>query len=372
MSHFMPELQTPKDLFLLEGISHLVFNKDNTECALSKKDNKIYLYKTPNPKNYKTWKLYDTLDQHTQYISGLDWNPITNKIISASYDKTSIIWTYEEDKWGGEHPEASFPKLGFLFAYWNTDGTKYVEGTSSSNLFIGYFNEESGWWNVASIKHHKSSVTSARIDSSSLFVISGSIDNSIYITSCYIKLIDDALLPSSSLEHACEFGTVVFKYDASAWTSATNWSLNGAFAFAATYLSEIIVYETASQKESVIQCEHAPVVFIANVDECRFVAVTYDREIFVYEFKEGEWRVEREVKGEKEEEEEEGSRKGVAEELKKYHSSVLKERSSLVVKTEKKDVHLAKVSSVNVIDGKMLVTSDVAGFVKVWKLEGNK
>ena len=36
--------QKPKDLFLLEGISLVAFNKDFTQVALSKKDNIIYIY----------------------------------------------------------------------------------------------------------------------------------------------------------------------------------------------------------------------------------------------------------------------------------------------------------------------------------------
>ena len=36
-------VQKPKDLFLLEGINIVSFNKDFTEVALYKKDNNIYI-----------------------------------------------------------------------------------------------------------------------------------------------------------------------------------------------------------------------------------------------------------------------------------------------------------------------------------------
>lgn len=385
MSLNIPTPKPPKDLFLIEGISHLVFNKDYTQCALSKKDNKIYLYHTPNPTDYTTWTLYDTLKTHSQYVSGLDWNPITERLISASYDKTSIIWSYEEERWGGEYVVAT-TKVGYLFAHWNEDGSKFVEGTSSKVLFIGYYDEESEWWVSRAIKHHKASVMTARIDPTSLFVISGSVDNKIYITSCYIPLVDDERLEESVLQNAQEFGTVIYKYDADAWILNTKWALGGEYAYATSYMSDIVVIDYKNQSENVIHCEHSPVMFIESISETSFIAVCYDREIFIYECDDdGKWEIKKDIVnntndeqvseskciGNKEEENAPG--KGVAEELKKFQTSALKNRSSLVVTTKKNKVgHQAKISSVNVInvndDEKEIITTDLAGFVKVWSV----
>lgn len=379
MSLNVPKPKPPKDLFLIEGISHLVFNKDYTQCALSKKDSKIYLYYTPNPTDYSTWTLYDTLKTHLQYVSGLDWNPVTERLISASYDKTSIIWSYEEGRWGGEYVVAT-TKVGYLFAHWNEDGSKFVEGTSSKILFIGYYDEESEWWVSRSIKHHKASVMTARIDPTSLFVISGSVDNKIYITSCYIPLVDDERLDPGVLQNAQEFGTVIYKYDADAWILNTKWAFGGEYAYATSYMSDIVVIDYKNQSESVIHCEHSPVMFIESISETSFVAVCYDREIFIYECVDGKWEITKDIVNTKDnnvcedyngnKEEENAPGKGVAEELKKFQSSALKSRSSLVITTKKNRMgHQAKISSVNVLnDGSEVITTDLAGFVKVWSL----
>ena len=91
--------QKPKDLFLLEGISCVAFNKDFTQVALSKKDNLIYIYSIKDIMKPDTWKLLYTLDSHFQYISGLDWCPATNRLLSCSYDKTSFVWEFSDKKW---------------------------------------------------------------------------------------------------------------------------------------------------------------------------------------------------------------------------------------------------------------------------------
>ena len=46
-----------------------------------------------------TWKLEDKLEAHAQYVSGIDWNPHTNAILTCSYDKASYVWEYNNKKW---------------------------------------------------------------------------------------------------------------------------------------------------------------------------------------------------------------------------------------------------------------------------------
>jgi actin related protein 2/3 complex subunit 1A/1B len=127
--------EKPKDLFILEGISVLAFNSDYTQCALSKKDSKIYIYQIKDLLKIQTWELIHTLESHSLYISSLDWNPKTNKILSCSHDKTAYVWTYNKNQWEPSNVVAS-TKLGFLTCCWNKLGNKLALGTSSNMLLI--------------------------------------------------------------------------------------------------------------------------------------------------------------------------------------------------------------------------------------------
>ena len=91
--------EIPVGLFLLEGISCMVFNKDLTQVALSKKDNLIYIYSIKDIMNTDTWLLLHILDDHVQYANGLDWNAHRNNILSCSHDKTSFIREFTNSKW---------------------------------------------------------------------------------------------------------------------------------------------------------------------------------------------------------------------------------------------------------------------------------
>ena len=159
-----------------------------------------------------TWKLEYKLEAHFQYISGIDWNAHTNKILSCSHDKTSFVWEYNNKNWTPNIVVAvtKLRKLGYLCCKWNSRGDKFCEGTSAKHLFIGYYNTDSKWWMVRNIKAHKSSVVRCEIDPTSLFVISGSTDLRVYISSCYISDIDDKHLTDITKPLAQEFGTPIY------------------------------------------------------------------------------------------------------------------------------------------------------------------
>ena len=59
------------------------------------------------------WELLTILKSHYQYISGLDWYPETNRILSCSYDKTSFVWDLVDKKWTSSNVVAT-KKLGYL------------------------------------------------------------------------------------------------------------------------------------------------------------------------------------------------------------------------------------------------------------------
>ena len=142
----MASNQKPQDLFLLEAISCLAFNKDFKKVTLSKKDNIIYIYKVVNLMKRDTLELEDKLDSHVQYVSGLDLNSHTNEILSCSHDKTSFVWEYSDKKWSPSNVVAT-TKLGYLCCKWNSRGDKFCEGASAKHLFIGYYNmiQNGGW-----------------------------------------------------------------------------------------------------------------------------------------------------------------------------------------------------------------------------------
>lgn len=380
--------EKPKDLFLLEGISVITFNKDFTQVALSKKDHLIYIYKIENFQNPSSWKLLHTLNMHILYVSCLDWNPVTNKILSCSHDKTSYVWTYTDNEWTFENVVAT-TNLGYLSCYWNKRGDKFSECTGNKVL-IGYFSTESNWWMGIQLKEKKKdkggekekkapgggggSVTAlcAKIDPTSLYCITGWTNNKVRICSCYIAATDEPY-KQNDVE---DFGTIIYEFKMGSWVIDVNWSDDG-IAFACGQDATIAVIDFKNQKHDLIRCTHSPTTKIFPLNGSEFYSVAFDRNIRLYG-KEGEnWKVKNVVTSKKEAPKSSapssgvnaftGRTGGVADALKIFNTGGLKKKESVKVNSnENENINPAVITGF-AIKGDEIVSVDMAGFVKFWK-----
>ena len=370
--------QKPKDLFLLEGISCVVFNKDFTQVALSKKDNIIYIYSVPNIMKTEDWKLLYTLDSHYQYVSGIDWCPETNRLLSCSYDKTSYVWDLVDDaekkskKWTPSNVVVT-TKLGFLCCKWNKRGDKFCEGTSAKQLLIGYFNFDEGvkWWMGMNIKGHKSSVVTCEIDPTSLFVLSGSTDLRIYVSSCYIPEVDDQFLDEQTKPLAKKFGEQIYEFKPGCWVNTVAWMPSGELGLVAGQNATITVIDHKESKTEVIKCKHSPVTHIIPSNNNSFYVVCYDRNIIEYAKKGDAWDIKKIITVKKETDSQKAKTTiggNVSSALAKFQQMGNIKKENLAVSAKQAShLHKSLISSVN-IKGNDMITTDVSGFVKYWKL----
>ena len=359
--------QKPKDLFLLEGISCVAFNKDFTQVALSKKDNLIYIYSIKDIMKPDTWKLLYTLDSHFQYISGLDWCPATNRLLSCSYDKTSFVWEFSDKKWNPNNVVAT-TKLGYLCCKWNKRGDKFCEGTSAKQLLIGYFNNESKWWMGVNIKAHKSSVVTCEIDPTSLFVLSGSTDLRIYVSSCYLPKVDDQFLNDSTKPLAQEFGQVIYEFKTNCWVNSVAWLPSGNLGIVAGQDATISVINYSEQKSDVIRCKHSPATSLIPISDTSFLAVCYDRNIIEYGKEGDSWKIKKTITEKGSGAQQKAKSSIVSAQLEKFQKMGNINKDNLAVSTKQAGhLHQSLISSAN-IKGKDMITTDVSGFVKYWKL----
>jgi len=350
----------PKGLFILEGISLVSFNKDFTQVALSKKDNFIYIYSVDDIMNTDKWKLLYKLEDHYQYISGLDWSHETNRLLSCSYDKTSFVWDFIDNKWNPSNVVVT-TKLGYLCCKWNKRGDKFCEGTSARQLLIGYFNKKSNWWMGWNIKVHKSSVVACEIDPTSLFVLSGSTDLKVYISSCYIPEVDDQFLTDETKPLARDFGQIIYEFKPNCWVNSVAWLPSGDLGLVAGQDSTIILINYKEGSSDIIRCKHTPVTHIIPIDDNSFYAACYDRNILEYEKKGEEWTIAKVITEQNKED-----NKSTEDDSKELEKPIKK--GNIVVRTKQENhLHKSQISSIN-IKGKEMITTDLSGFVKYWKL----
>jgi actin related protein 2/3 complex subunit 1A/1B len=371
--------EKPRDLFLLNGISVLCFNSDLTKCALSQKDNKIYIYKTPDLFKTSTWELEHTLDAHLLYVSGLDWNHKTNKILSCSFDKTAFVWEFKDNKWIPNNINVD-SKLGFISCCWNENGDRLALGTSGNKLFIGYFNDDPSlmWWMCNEIKKiHISSVTTCKISPNSLYCVSGSTDLRIKISYIYLKenQYDNKYTPVQGLE----FGNIVVEHKVGAWINSVCWTKDGKYALSANQNSTVTVIELESKKIETLRFKHGPFnLIIPSPDDNGFIGLGNDRNIYHYDLTGKLIRLITKNEGNNMNKFSQGNTNtgismmrsgGVAEALRKFENAGIKKKESITINSiVNSNLHNTTISSIS-FKGNDVITTDLAGFVKYWKFK---
>ncbi|PIO57000.1 WD domain, G-beta repeat protein, partial [Teladorsagia circumcincta] len=73
-------------------------HSDFEEIAVSASSNEIHIFAWRNG----DWVNTCTLSEHDLPVTGLDWAPNTNRIVSCSRDKNAFVWTFDKGVWKPE------------------------------------------------------------------------------------------------------------------------------------------------------------------------------------------------------------------------------------------------------------------------------
>jgi len=101
------------------------------------------------------------LTEHTQIVTGLDWNPVETplRLVSCSQDRNAFVWTYQPDKdiW---HKELAVLRLerAATSCRWNHAGTQFVVTCGQNKVRVCSFQQEMNWWMSASFDTEKTSL----------------------------------------------------------------------------------------------------------------------------------------------------------------------------------------------------------------------
>lgn len=60
--------------------------------AVCPQTKEILIFATNNDFDCNKWTLLEVLTEHYANVSSLDWHKDTNRLLSASYDRSCIVW----------------------------------------------------------------------------------------------------------------------------------------------------------------------------------------------------------------------------------------------------------------------------------------
>lgn len=218
-----------------EGFKTFAFSSDRKLFFVCPNNaSEILVYDTLLNMDITKWKLVQVLEEHTQMVSGLDFNVVSNQLVSCSHDKNVLVWNFFEDKWKPSLVIIPQQSRAALCVKWNKKGNKFAMGSGNKKIYIGYFEPSNNWWTCISMKVHNSSVVAVDFHPNGNILASCGTDRKIVISECFVKVTDPAQTEQPIVEG---YGKVLYSIDCASWVNDISFSPSGQFVFAASHNS---------------------------------------------------------------------------------------------------------------------------------------
>lgn len=219
-------------------VSALAFAKDATHVAICANAPEVVVYRVLN--DGADFELCCTLAEHDQLVSGIDWCPLSGRLLTCAHDRNAYVWTQKaETEW---EPTLTILRTqrAALCCSWSPKGNKFAVGTAAKTACVCYFESENNWWVSKLIKKgmHKSSVVDVRWHPNNTLLATASTDGCCRVFSAHVPGTD------GQASGALPFSTPLLEVraDLGAWVHSLDWSLDGSqLAFVAHNSSVCVV-----------------------------------------------------------------------------------------------------------------------------------
>uniref|UniRef100_A0A2K5MWJ0 Uncharacterized protein n=1 Tax=Cercocebus atys TaxID=9531 RepID=A0A2K5MWJ0_CERAT len=163
--------------FLLESITCHAWNRDRTQIALSQNNHEVHIYK----KYGSQWVKAYELSEHNGHITGIDWVPKSNRIVTYGVDRGAYVWSQKDGVW---KPTLMILRINRAAAFvkWSPLENKFAVGSGARLISV-------------SSKHIKkpmrSTILSLDWHPNNVLLAAGSCDFKCRVFSAYIKEVDE-------------------------------------------------------------------------------------------------------------------------------------------------------------------------------------
>ncbi len=168
------------------------FNASGDKVALSKNNREVDIYSlAPGPRSSATREA--TLDQHDLRVTGIDWAPTTNRIVTCSADRNAYVWNRDPATGAWRHTLVLLRiNRAATCVRWSPKENKFAVGSGARLISVCYFEAENDWWVAKHIKKPiKSTVSALDWHPNNCLLAAGSTGFKVRVFSGYVKDIEE-------------------------------------------------------------------------------------------------------------------------------------------------------------------------------------
>lgn len=260
------------------------FNKDRNRVAICPNNSSVQIFK----KNGGKWELESTLKEHSQLVTGIDWAPNSNRIVTSGMDRNSYVW--EEIESGTWKPTLVILRINraATCVKWSPKEDKFAVGSGARLISICYFEKENDWWVSKHIKKpFRSTVKTLDWHPNNVLLVAGSCAFKVRVFSAYIKEIEGKP-EATNWGKKMPFGAVMADIGTSGggWVHGAAFSPDGSKIVWVTHSSTICVatmLEGAKEPEvATLAFNHQPLLSCIWLSDTTIVAAGHNFLPMVY------------------------------------------------------------------------------------------
>lgn len=214
----------------LSPLTAHAFNADRSKVAVCPNSNEVHIFAASGG----GWILEHVLLEHDKLVTGLDWAPQSNCIVSCSQDRNAYVWKLQPDPASGRQvwkPTLVLLRLnrGATYVRWSPNEDKFAVASSARIISICSFESDNDWWVAKHVKKPlRSTILSLDWHPNNVLIAAGCADMKARVFSAFIKGVD-ARPPPSVWGERLPFGTLCGEFSAPAggWVHGVGFSPSG-------------------------------------------------------------------------------------------------------------------------------------------------
>uniref|UniRef100_A0A672IFX9 Actin-related protein 2/3 complex subunit 1A n=1 Tax=Salarias fasciatus TaxID=181472 RepID=A0A672IFX9_SALFA len=252
--------------FLLEPITCHAWNCDRTQIAISPNNHEVHIYK----KSGNQWVKTHELKEHNGHITGIDWAPKSDRIVTCGADRNAYVWSQKEGVW---KPTLVILRINraATFVKWSPLENKFAVGSGARLISVCYFESENDWWVSKHIKKPiRSTILSLDWHPNNILLAAGSCDFKCRVFSAYIKEVEEKPGPTP-WGSKMPFGAVLAEFGGAGgggWVHSVSFSASGNRLAWVSHDSTVTVVDSSkTASPSQLKTEFLPLLSVIFISE---------------------------------------------------------------------------------------------------------
>lgn len=261
-------------------ITSFAFNANCSMLAVALANSEVEVYQFQQPNK---WNKVAVLSKHDGRVTGIDWAPDSNRIVTCGSDRNAYVWQYDNATrtWNAQLVLLRIGRAATTVK-WSPDEKKFAVGSSQRLVTICYFEPEQKCWVSKHIKKPiKSTITCISWHPCSYLIAAGSSDSTARVFSTYLKDIEERPKPTP-WGTRMPFGAMMQEHVLLGWCAAVSFSPDGGQLAITGHDSTFSIATGGNPDLSTFYGKNLPFCSVEWLSHNQCVAVGHDRCSYVF------------------------------------------------------------------------------------------